>query len=381
MTLNKLNEQQILFIKFLLPAVANGLLVWILLMLLGHTPIVRATGLALVIVGVTLALRRMGAALAIVGGLTLALSPVFWSQTGGAVGTAATIVIALGAAVALVIVAMLVSKRPYIGLGIGIAVFAALFMSQIGNPRSIRLTAFVIGWLMYLLVDMLLLTNPRTDDAPLLLRSAHTKNPDGSESARPYHTLGILLLFSVGILNDPLLTLLAPSIGLSLYLTHTRLPMWYWLIFGVVIGFGIQSIDVQYIEGQARFMLLHRWQDGERWWDMMQLVISQFTVVGMVLGVLGLARLSRWYPPLGTVSLVAYGAYWVFGVIYAGPTRDLLLLPLYVIQVIWMTYAVLALSEWASRTLNSYPTVGRYAIIALYAVLPLSMLLRIITSA
>jgi hypothetical protein len=381
MTLSKLNEQQLLFIKFLLPAALNGLLVWILLMLLGNTPIVRATGLALVIVSVTLALRRMGSALAIVGGLTLALSPVFWSQTGGAVGTAATIVIALGVAVAMVIAAILVSKRPYIGLGIGIAVFAALFISQIGNPRSIRLTAFVIGWLMYLLVDMLLVTNPRSDDAPLLLRSTHAKNVDGSEPARPYHTLGILLLLAVGIINDPLLTLLAPSIVLSLYLIRTKLPVWYWLIFGIVIGYGVQSIDTQYIEGQARFMLLHRWQDGERWWNMMQLVISQFTVAGFVLGILGLARLSRWYPPLGTVSLVAYGAYWVFGVIYAGPTRDVLLLPLYVIQVVWMTYAVLALSEWASRTLNKYPVVGRYAVIVLYAVLPLSMLLRIITSA
>lgn len=381
MTLNKVSEQQILFIKFLLPALANGLLVWILLMLLGHTPIVRATGLALVIVGVTLALRRMGSALAIVGGLTLALSPVFWSQTGGEIGTAATIVIALGAAAAMVLLAIFVSKRPYMGLGIGIAVFAALFMSQIGNPRSIRLTAFVIGWLMYLLVDMLLLTNPRPDDAPLLLRGTHAKNPDGSEPARPYHTLGILLLLSVGILNDPLLTLLAPAIGLSLYLTHTKLPIWYWLILGIIIGLGVQSIGVQYIEGQARFMLLHRWQDGERWWNMMQLVISQFTIVGFVLGVLGLARLSRWYPPLGTVSLVAYSAYWAFGVIYAGPTRDLLLLPLFVIQVVWMTYAVFALSEWASRTLNKYPTIGRYAIIALYAVQPLSMLLRIFTRA
>jgi hypothetical protein len=376
----KLNEQQTLFIKFWTPALINGAIVWALLMILGDTPVIRATGLALVIVGVTLALRRMGSALSMVGGLTLALSPIFWSQTGGGVGSPATIVIALGAASAIVVVTALLSKRPYVGLGLGIAMFAALFMSQIGIPRSIRLTAFIIGWIMYLLVDMLLLTNPRPDDAPLLLRSAYTKNPDGSEPARPYHTLGILLLLSVGILNDPLLTLLAPSIGLSLYLTHTKQPVWYWLIFGIVVGFGIQNIHIQYVEGQARFMLLDQWQDGRRWLNMMELVMSQFTVFGMILGVLGLARLSRWYPPLGTVSLVGYGAYWIFGVVYNAPTRGLLLLPLFVIQVVWMTYAILALSEWASHTLPYHPKIGRYAIIVLYAVLPASMLLRIITA-
>lgn len=381
MVLNRLNlnEQQILLLKFWLPALATGLMVWMLLLILGQTPLIRASGLALVIVGVTLALRRMGAALSIVGGLTLALSPVFWSQTGGGVGSPATIVIALAASTIVVLVAVLVSKRPYIGIGLGITVFAALFISQIGLPRSIRLTAFIVGWLMYLLVDMLLLTNPRSDDAPMLLRSPHAKNPDGSESARSYHTLGILLLLSVGILNDPLLTLLAPSIGLSLYLTRTKLPIWYWLIFGVMVGFGLQNINGQYVEAQARYMMLSDWQDGQRWLDMMQLVISQFSVVGMILGILGLARLSRWYPPLGTVSLVAYGAYWVFGVIYNGPTRGLLLLPLFVIQVIWMSYAVLAFSEWASRSFGNYPTIGRYAIVILYAILPASMLLRIIS--
>ncbi|MDQ7027918.1 MAG: hypothetical protein Q9P01_09010 [Anaerolineae bacterium] len=380
MILNKLNEQQILLLKFWLPALLNTAIIWALLLLLGDTPLVRATGLALVIAGVTLALRRMGAVLSMIGGLTLALSPIFWSQTGGGVGTPATIVIALGAASAMVIVTIFISKRPSIGLGLGIIVFAALFISQVGLSRSIRLTGFVIGWLMYLLVDMLLLTNPRPDDAPLLLRTPHPKNPDGSELARPYHTLGILLLLGVGILNDPLLTLLAPSLGLSLYLTRTKLPIWYWVIFGIMTGYGLQSINVQYLEGQARFMMLGSWQDGQQWLDMLQLVISQFTILGLILGVLGLARLSRWYPPLGTVSLVGYGAYWIFGVVYTAPNRGLLLLPLFVIQVIWMSYAVLALSDWASRTLETYPTIGRYAILVLYGVLPASMLLRIMTT-
>lgn len=93
-----LDEEQTLLIKFWSPALMNGALVWILLLVLGQTPLIRASGLALVIVGVTLALRRMGSFLSIVGGLALALSPVFWSQTGGGQGDPATIVIAVAAA-------------------------------------------------------------------------------------------------------------------------------------------------------------------------------------------------------------------------------------------------------------------------------------------
>ncbi len=378
MTLAQLTYQQHRLIKFWLPALVNGAVVWALLLLIGQTPLIRASGLALVIVGVTLALRRMGAVIAVIGGLTLALSPVFWSQTGGGVGSPATIVIAVAVASVAVVVTIAVSKRPYIGLGLGVLVFAAIFWSQIGTPRSIRLTSFIIGWLMFVLVDMLLITNPRPDEAPLILRDDAPKNPDGSQAAQAYHTLGILLLLSIGILNDPLLSLLAPSIGLSLYLTRTKLPLWYWLALGLVFGFGLYGIYTDYIIGQAHRMMLWQWRDGVYWIDMVRLLNRQFTIIGIVLGILGLARLARWYPPLGTVAMIAFAAYWWFGLVYTGDNRDVLLLPLYVIYVLWMSYAVLAFSEWLGRATGQHPRIGRYVAIALYGGLPLLMLVNIL---
>jgi hypothetical protein len=367
------DEEQFRLIKFWLPAIANAGLVWLVLLYIGNTPLSRATGLALVIMGVTLALRRMGSALAMVGGLALAFSPVFWSQTGGAQGEPATIVLAAGLAAIVVLLVSLLSKKPYIGVGLGIIVFVAFFFSQIGTPRSIRLTAFVVGWLMFLLVDMLLLTNPRPDEAPMLLKDGKLQNADGAEEARPYHTLGILLLLAVGILNDPLLSLLLPSMALSLWLTKTKLHWAYWLGFGMVAGFGLRGIWVDYQVAQAGRMALDSWRNGIEWLDMIQLVVGQFSIVGVILGVLGLARLARWYPPLGIVSLLAYAAYWGFGLVYNGNQRNLLLLPLFVIQVLWMNYAVLAISEWAAKSLPNYPHIGRYLVIAAYAVLPIAL--------
>jgi hypothetical protein len=372
------DEAQLRLIKFWFPAFLNAGLVWVLLLYVGQTPVSRATGLALVIMGVTLALRRMGSILSMVGGLALAFSPVFWEQTGGAQGEPATIVLAAGVAAGVVLLVSLLSKRPEIGIGVGIVVFVGFFFSQIGTPRSIRLTGFVVGWLMFLLIDMLLLTNPRPDEAPMLLKDGKLQNADGAEEARPYHTLGILLLLAVGILNDPLLTLLLPSMALSLWLTKTRLPWFYWLSFGLVAGFGIRGIWADYLVAQEFRLALDSWRNGAEWLEMLQLVIGQFSIVGVILSVLGLARLARWYPPLGIVSLLAYAAYWGFGLVFEGNQRNPLLLPLFVIQVLWMNYAVLAISEWAAKSLPTHSMIGRYLVIAAYAILPITLFIGIL---
>ena len=373
----RINEKQWLLLKFWLPALVNGGLVWLLLLIAGNTPLVRASGLALVIIGVTMAFRRMGAALSMVGGLTLALSPAFWSQTGGGMGDPATIVLALAAATLTVLIIVALSQRPYLALGAGIVIFALLFWSQIGTARSLRLTGFIVAWLMFLLIDMLLLTNPRPDDAPLLLRSG-SKKPDGSQAARSYHTLGILLLLAVGILNDPLLTLLVPAVALALFLSNTDLPVWYWLALLAVLAIGARGITIQYLQEQSHLIMLDEWRHAERWIDMVQLMTEQFSVAGIVLAVLGLARLSRWYPPLGTVTLTAFAAYGFFGLVYTGSNRDVLLLPFFVIHVLWMTYAVFALGEWLGKTLPAPTHTGHRITIALYALLPIWMLTHII---
>lgn len=375
--LHQLSEKHVQIIKFWLPALVNGAVMWLVFLLLGDTPLVRASGLAMVVVGVTLAFRRMGAVLAMVGGLTLALSPAFWSQTGGGMGDPATIVLALIAASLTVLVIIALSQRPYVGFGVGVVVFALLFWSQIGTARSLRLTGFVVAWLMFVLIDMLLLTNPRPDDAPLILRSG-PKKPDGSQPARAYHTLGILLLLAVGTLNDPLLVLLVPAMVLALLLSNAELPPWYWLGILVVAAIGVRGIVVDYLQAQSYLLMLDEWRHAERWIDIVQLIVQQFGVIGIALAVLGLARLSRWYPPLGSVTLVAFSAYGIFGIVYIGNDRDVLLLPFFVIHVLWMTYAVFSLGEWLGNSLPAPRQVGHYIMIALYALLPASMFFSIV---
>lgn len=367
------NERQHRILRFWLPCVFSGAVATLLLIALGNTPIVRALGLGLVIVGMALALRRMGSALAFIGSLTLCLSPAFWTQTGGGQGEPATIVLALGAGGLAVLLAALLSQRPYVALGLGVIVFAVLFFSQVGTPRSIRLTGFVASWLLYLLIDMLLLTNPHPEDTapPILLDKPLA---EGLSLVRPYHLYGILLLFGVGVINDPLLALLSPAIGVALLLTRVRLPVWYWLLLAGVAALGLRGIAVDYFQAQHYFLLPERWRDAERWLIQLRVVEAQFGWVGMALAVLGLARLARWYPPLGGVTLLAYGAYTFFGLIYIGPRKEALLLPLFIIQLLWMTYAVFTLTEWVKRAVPRHRQAIELAIQAGYALLPALLL-------
>lgn len=367
------SEQQ----RWLLPVAAAGTTAWLAFILLGGTPLIRASGLALVIVGVALTLRRWGGLLTLAGGLALAFSPAFWSQTGGADRFSLPLMLAALAVAALVAgVALWVGKRPALSLAVGVALFAALFLTVISEPGSLRLTTLTAAWLLFLLIDALLLTNPRFDEAlPAALRRRHI--------------LGVLLLLLIGVLNDPLLTLLAPALVLGLLASRTPLPRWYWAGLAVIALFGSYRLYVAYIDSgwwlfpaaeaealgyRMPYMIADAWRESSRWVNLIGLIVEQFTVMGLLVGVFGLARLARWYPPLGVVTLVAYGTYFTFGLVYFGRDNAVLLLPLLMIQVIWLSYGVYSIGQWLQRLAST--RVVAWIAPAVFGLLPLLLLLR-----
>jgi hypothetical protein len=376
----RLSQSQRQALVWWLPGFAAGALAWLAFMALGHTPPVRATGLALVIVGMVMTLRRSGAALAVIGGLALAFSPAFWSQTGPADDLSLPLtIVALAAAGVVVILLLRLSRRAFLSLIAGFVFFALLFWMQLSGTGSLRLTTLSTAWLLYLLIDALFLTNPHPDDPPV-------------SELRPYHAFGILALLAVGVINAPLFILLAPAAALGLLLMRVRLPLWYWLLLALIVGVGIYGVASAYTSStwwrypaaqahalglRVPFMLADGWREAERWIMLVDLVIGQFTVVGVGLGVLGLSRLSRWYPPVGTVTLVAYAMHVLFGLVYFGNDAAVLLLPLLMVQVLWMTYAVYVLGDWLQRSVGLPNRLLRWCAPAVYVWLPVLMLARI----
>ena len=337
---------------------------WLLLLVVGGTPLARASGLALAILGVTASMRPMGFVASIAGGLTLALCPLFWSQTGGSETQPATIVAATGLAVAVMLLASALLRRRDLGIALGVTAFLLIFWSQIGTAQSLRLTGLATAWLLYLLVDMILLTNPRPGIKP-------------ATAPKPWHTFGLLFLFVIGALNDPLTTLFAPAIVLALALSYAKLPAWYWAAVLLSAAGGLFLLARAYLLPPASDMDLTAWREAVRWIELGELIIAQFSIFGIALGVIGLARLSRWYPPLGVVTMIAYAAYVFFGLVFFGAHREILLLPLIIIQVMWMTYAVNTFGQWVNKSLENDSGRWIHIISAFYFILPAVLLFKI----
>ncbi len=335
------------------------------MMTLGQAPIARATGLALAVMGVTASMRPMGLVASIAGGLTLTFSPAFWSQAAGAGTQPASIIVAALFAAIIALAASFLLKRHELALGLVIVLLAALFWSQVSSAQSLRLTVLVVAWLLFLLIDMLILTNPRPGIKP-------------PQAPKRWHLAGIPLLFAIGTLNDPLVTLFAPAILLALLLSYARLPAWYWLgIAGIAIA-GVYLLAQTYLLAAPPLLLPLGWRDAHRWLALGEYPLAQFGWVGIALSCMGLARLARWYPPLGTMTIIAYACYMLFGLTYIGSHRDVLLLPLIIIQVIWMTYAVNSISQWVNKTLKNEAGLWIHLVSALYLALPALLLLDIL---
>lgn len=360
------------------PALVVGLLSTAAFIWLGQTPVIRALGLALAVIGVTMTLRRFGGALAVIGGLALAFSPAFWSQTGGGAQPLATLILViLGVAAAGTFLLWLIGRRPDLGLAAGMVLFVLLFWALTGTPRSLRLTTLLTAWMLYLLVDALMIANPR---------------PEAGASVQPgaRHTLGLLLLFALGVLNDPLFILMAPALALGLLMFKTRLPAWCWVALAVVLVVGLRGAVLVYLDTdwwlfparqaveqgiRVPFVMADGWREGSRWVYLIDIVVRQFTAAGALLGVVGLSRLSRWHPPVGEVTMLAYAAYALFGLMYFGKDSSVLLLPLLMIQVMWMTYAVYAFGQWLQK--SRHPSRLHWLAPAAFTLLPLALLLRI----
>lgn len=365
------------------PAALSGLVAWLVFVQVGDTPLIRATGLAFAVMGVAMALRSWGAILAVIGSLVLAFGPAFWAQTGGGASLGpATITLGLAAAFAVAVIAIVLSNRPYLAIGLGLLVFAVVFWSQIGTPRSLRLTGLLTAWMMFLLVDAIRKSNPRPDETP-------------TGGVEPQHYVGLTLLLAVGVLNDPLFVLMLPAVVLGLWLSRTPLPGWYWLIFAVLAVFGVRGVIITYIDPawwdypavqaqeiglQMPVLLPGGLQAGERWVNLIELVVRQFTLPGALLSVVGLARMARWYPSLGVVTMIGYGCYTAFGLAYFGADREILLLPLFIIQTIWLTYAVHTFGTWLSKSVQSRrDNVYRLAVAA-YILLPFYLFISVAIS-
>jgi len=386
MTLKALRQDEALRqrLRYWLPALGGGALAWLAFLLPGETPLLRASGMALVIVAMALLLRRFGAALALCGSLVLAFSPAFWSQTGGAERLAPTPALVVPALTALAVLLLLpLGRRGLAGPVAGFALFALVYWTQVGQVGSLRITELASAWLLVLLVDMLMRAHPHPDDALPAAPGAH-------------HAHAILILLAVGIINTPLFVLFVPAVLPGLLLARLRLPRWYWLLLLLLCAAGVTGVAGRYLSStwwlypaaQAQqaelvlpYLLADGWREGVRWQALLTIVQDQLTPLGGALALIGLARLSRWYPATGIVTMLAWASWAFFGLLYFGRDSAVLLLPLHMISVAWMTVALHSVAGWLPAGAGRQQPWLRRLVIALYFLLPAWLFLQRMTPA
>lgn len=334
------------------PAILTALISASAFIFVGNAPALRASAMALVLAGVASTLRRLGAPFAIGGALLLAFSPAYWSQVIASPTVSAWWVLALmGLGGVCILLMMLISRRLFISVALGISVFVGLYLAFGVTERSLRLTALLSAWLIYMLVTALRQTNPRPEEPP-------------AQRLSNRHTYGVLLIMALGTLNDPLFILFLPSVVMGLWLFHIKLPVWYWLALLVTGGIGLWGIYDAYVAQHISFnsarlyitqgrlipyLVFDAWQFPQRWLYLTDFIVRQFSFLGVILGVFGIARMSRWYPTLGIVLMLAYGSYGIWGLIYFGADASIVLLPMLMIQAICITYALYSLWQWMAR--------------------------------
>ncbi len=344
----------------IIPSLIAAVIAGLLFITIGETPPLRAAALAAVIGVMAFALRPMGRLFAIIGAVALAITPAYWSQTGGTETINPLWVIgALLAGMIISVVSYRLMRSATWGLALGgIAVVSAALIAQIlgvTGSRSLRLTTLLSAAMLALLSDMVWRSNPRADSPPM-------------RALLPSHLAFLLVTFTLGVINDPMIALFAPALVLAILLMRIQVTPLLWGVIAAIILFGAARLINLYHEPNywvypaesaiaadlhVPFVIGGAWREAERWVHLIGFLVSEFTAVGLALAVVGLARLSRWHAPVSMVTLAAFAAYALFGLLYFGGDATVLLLPLLMIQVFWITYALATVRDWITKIMTA----------------------------
>jgi hypothetical protein len=214
----------------------------------------------------------------------------------------------------------------------------------------------------------------------------------------PYSARIVIIMFALiglSLTNHLTTVLLFPAIALTLILTWPRLSAKQWML---AIGLLLAALLI-YLYIPLRWPALHdrqamladefwgwvtgsRFQgalqfqawlnDPERWRILGRLILDQYGWLGVILSLIGivLMALRQWRAAL--VSAVAFLAFAFYGLNYLIPDIGVFLIPLFMLQAMWMGYGVAVMIDWVFRRYSLRIEAWVHAaLITLFALLPL----------
>jgi hypothetical protein len=218
------------------------------------------------------------------------------------------------------------------------------------------------------------------------------------DSDSPYPGRIVIVMFALiglSLTNHLTTVLLLPAVALSLILAWPRLSARQWTL---AVGLMLAALLIYlYIplrwpalhDGRAmrpdefwgwvtgsRFrgaLQLQAWlQDPERWRILGRLIFDQYGWLGVILGLIGfvLMVVRQWRAAL--VSTAVFAAIAFYGLNYLIPDIGVFLIPLFMLQAMWMGYGVAVMIDWVFRRYSlRIETWVHAALITLFALLPL----------
>ncbi len=228
--------------------------------------------------------------------------------------------------------------------------------------------------------------------------SADTENNDQTDDKDDEIAPRIMLLFGLiglSLTNHLTTVLLLPGVALAIYLAKPKLSRRQWLAAaGLLIG-GL----LLYIYIPLRWPALHDGQSmpfgefigwitgsrfsgalqlgamfkGERWAIVYRLLLDQYLWIGIVLGIIGLITLILRNPRAAAVTGLIFVAQGFYGLNYLVPDISVFLIPMYLIQAIWIGYGVSTILQWVGAGIKKPPPYWfQLAILTAFALIPLS---------
>lgn len=205
----------------------------------------------------------------------------------------------------------------------------------------------------------------------------------------------LFALLGLSLTNHLTTVLLVPAVGLAILLAWPRLSWKQWLLAVGLFCAGLLVYAyipirwpalhdgrlmapgefIGWVTG-SRFsgaLQLRAWlDDPDRWRIIARLLRDQYGWPGVILGAFGLVALliRNWRAAL--VTAAAFAAQTFYGLNYLVPDIDVFLIPLFLIQAIWMGYGIHTLVEWAGRAGPPAGDWARAAAVTLFALIPLS---------
>jgi hypothetical protein len=260
---------------------------------------------------------------------------------------------------------------------------SSVVWSQAVVAEAYALNALIAGSIIALIVNLL------SESAP----PSTAASPARASQIVPM----LSLLLGLGIAHHLTAVLLLPACGLAILIARPRLRiraillalglflagLAFWLYIPLrwpALHGGAPMTPAEFFDwiSGARFggaLALGAWSDPGRWSIVARLLLDAFGLAGAALALIGVIGLAMRNSRAALITLVAFAAYTLYGVVYVVPDISVFLIPAYLIMAVWIGVGVAFCLDALTARMGAPARQWTYALaLAAFVLMPVGLL-------